>query len=301
MQPYLAAREELIASADPGTEAAEELCALMDEAVSALAEAASARAPKRVAIVALGGWGAGRLLPASDLDLLVLCDEPPVKVKPFVEAVLYPLWDAGLAIGHQVRTRKQQLTAVRADTDTLTATLNGRVVCGDAGWADAVLAECAADAAKRSREVLRALSARPRPGSPYLLEPDLKDGAGGQRDLDELAWTASVLTGRPRAGFEALVDEGIIDSAERARLDSAAEKIAAARWDLGRARPRAATLLALDAVEDVRINAALVQSALADAHHTLLTVRRRLAGGRAPDLRPLASPRLFELLERGEA
>lgn len=297
----MAAREALIASADPGTEAAEELCALTDEAVSALAVAASPHAPKRWALVALGGYGAGRLLPASDLDLLVLCDEPAAKVKPFVQAVLYPLWDAGLAVGHQVRSRRQQLAAVRADTDTLTATLNGRALCGDTAWAEAVLAECAADAQKRSRAVLRALASRERPGSPYLLEPDLKDGAGGQRDLDELGWTASVLAGWVRAGFEALVDDGLIDSGEESRLVSAAEKITAARWDLQRARPRNGSLLALDTLDDVRINAELVQSALADAHHLLLAVRRRIAGGRVPDLRTFASPRLFELLDRGEA
>lgn len=299
MEAFLEERRRLIASAEPGTAAAEELASLTDEAVLALAGAASSRISGRWALVALGGYGAGRLLPASDLDLLVLSEEPSARLKPFVETVLYPLWDAGLRVGHQVRSRREQLAAVRADLDTLTATLNGRYLCGDLEYAAPVLAACAADARKRSRKILRLLAGRARPGSPYLLEPDLKVGAGAQRDIDEALWTACVVAGRPRAGLGALVEMGLATREERDSLRLAQEKIAAARWDLQAARPRGGSLLSLDAVGDVRIGAELVGGALADAHHILLRLRTRAAGGSAPSTAPLRPRALFALLDRG--
>ena len=106
MERYLAEREALLASAEPGIAAARQLSALTDEAVRDLARAASSLIGGRFALVALGGWGAGAMLPSSDLDILVLSDATAEKLKPFVEAVLYPLWDAGLSVGHQVRSPK---------------------------------------------------------------------------------------------------------------------------------------------------------------------------------------------------
>lgn len=312
MDAFLERRRELVASAEPGTATAEALASVTDEAVCALAQAASARAKGRWALVALGGYGAGRLLPASDLDLLVLSEDPERTLKPFVEALLYPLWDAGLAVGHQVRSRKQQLVAVRAEIDTLTATLNGRFLAGDADYAATVLDACAADARKRSKRTLAALAARERPGSPYLLEPDLKDGAGGQRDIDEAGWTASVIAGRPRAGLGALVEAGLLTADERDRLLLAQEKVTAARWDLQRAAERsrsgsrASALMTLDAAADVRLGAEIVQRALADTHHVLLRLRERVAGratvpsaDAATTEMPLRARALFALLDRG--
>ena len=121
MNTYLLEREALLASAEPGLDAARQLSALTDEAVRELARAASPRISGRFALVALGGWGAGAMLPSSDLDVLVLSDAPATKLKPTVEAVLYPLWDAGLSVGHQVRSPKEQLRAMREDFVTCTA------------------------------------------------------------------------------------------------------------------------------------------------------------------------------------
>ncbi len=135
MKAFLSRRAELIATAEPGSGAARQLCELTDEAVRALARTASVPPPGRWAIIALGGWGAGALLPKSDLDILVLSDASPAELKPFVEAVLYPLWDAGLKVGHQVRSGKGQLRAMRDDLATCTAALTGRPLIGDDRWA----------------------------------------------------------------------------------------------------------------------------------------------------------------------
>ncbi|MBA4370389.1 MAG: hypothetical protein C0418_02285 [Coriobacteriaceae bacterium] len=300
MEAVLERRAVHVASAQPGTAAAEELSRITDEAVSALAQAASARITGRWALVALGGYGSGRLLPASDIDLLVLSDVPAARLKPFVEGVLYPLWDAGLKVGHQVRSRREHLAAVRDDVRILTASLTARPLAGDAAWATAVLGEAAAGARKRSRKLLAEFARRERPGSPYLLEPQLKEGAGGQRDLDELVWSAAVVAGRTLPGLHPLVEAGALAPRERDRVRATQEKITAARWDLHLSRPRDGGLLALDAVDDVRINAELVQSALADAHHVLLRVRSRLAGHTSPSGPSLSAHRLLELAECGQ-
>jgi hypothetical protein len=74
-----------------------------------------AEAPEGVALVALGGYGRGELLPASDVDLLILHDggDPPATAA-LAERILYPLWDAGMAVGHGVRTNEESL-ALAAD------------------------------------------------------------------------------------------------------------------------------------------------------------------------------------------
>ena len=127
MESYLSQRRALISSAQPGVAAARELAAMTDEAVRELARAASsATGGGRFALAALGGWGSGAMLPTSDLDILVLSDADEHKLKPFVEAVLYPLWDAGLHVGHQVRTPRGPLRAMREDLASCTAALTGR-------------------------------------------------------------------------------------------------------------------------------------------------------------------------------
>ncbi|NTU72498.1 MAG: HD domain-containing protein, partial [Coriobacteriia bacterium] len=298
METHLAARQVLLAGATPGIEAARELSKLTDEAVRELARAASSHVHGRLAIVALGGWGAGALLPGSDLDILVLADGPSSRVKPFVEAVLYPLWDSGLAVGHQVRSPKEQLRAMREDFVTCTAALTARPLAGDLEWAARHVGECARDAHKRSRELLAALVARPRPGSCYLLEPDLKEGAGGRRDYDELTWTAAVLTGIPQHDPSALVDRGLLLPEEFERLTVHAETLATARWIL--AREGYGNLLSLDALDVVPDELAqATQLALAETALILGAARRRLAGQPDPGSGHVTSGQVHEWLDQG--
>ncbi len=282
MHRYETQLRELIAAAVPGTDSARRLARLTDEMLLSLAEGrAAARLPRRTpwSLVALGGYGAGALLPASDLDLLVVSDASAATLRPFVEALLYPLWDARLSVGHQVRSRREQVAAVRADLATLTATLTGRAIAGDEALGEEVLRACACDAAKRWDRILAEIHARPRPGSPYLLEPDLKEGAGGRRDYDELTWTAAVLTGAPQRDPQALVSLGMLEPDESAMLDAAAETVATARWELQLAgEGGSGSLMAEEAADDLTTVAPTeVQRALADTHHLLLRVRGRVA------------------------
>ena len=303
---FLEQRAALIASATPGSEVARALSDLTDRAVSELAEAALSRLRSPWAVLALGGWGARRLLPHPDLDLLVVTDAPASELRPALVGVLYPLWDAGLSVGHQVRSRRDHERVVRDNLQTLTATLTGRVLCGDVALGSRVLSESAAGARKRARRLIPAITARERPGSPYLLEPDLKDGAGGRRDLDELTWVAAVLTGVPQSDASALVGLGLLEASDIGRLLDASELLDAGRWVVHRAAPRAAATLTIEEAADSDLDAEALQGALADVHHLTLRVRARLAR-RATAFDPrhgsptaIGGPGLFGLLAAGD-
>ncbi len=298
---YLRERERLITTAVPGIDPARQLSRLTDEMLATLASDAAELLPRRTkwALVALGGYGSGALLPGSDLDLLIVSTGSSATLKPFVEAVLYPLWDGGLKVGHQVRSPKEQLKAVREDLSTLTATLTGRAIAGDDRLATDVLHACATDASKRRGAVLSELHSRIRSGSPYLLEPDLKEGAGGRRDYDELTWTAAILTGAPQGDPAALVSLAILSPQDATRLEHAANRVAAARWELQLAG--VGSLMSLDAADDLRCDAQAVQQALADTHHLLQYARASLAGSTTPPRDPLSAQSVLSLVAQGAA
>lgn len=301
MEAYLAERADLILKADLGEDASHRLSSLTDAAVRTLARTAeSLRPADRTALIALGSWGTGALVPSSDLDLLVLSEGSSAELKPYVEAILYPLWDAGLKVGHQVRSPKEQARSMRTDLATCTAALTGRVIDGDAEWAATALAQFAADARRRGRRLLRELAERPRPGSPYLLEPDLKETAGGRRDYDELVWISAILSGTVRHDPSALVGLGVLSAPELADVVAATAIVSAARFALARAgfgnrmTPDAADLLGEDGAQSV-------QQALATTARVLDRVRVRVAGGTAaPAPAPLTAEQVFALLNRGE-
>lgn len=297
---YLERREALIRDAVPGIEPARRLALLTDEMLESLAHASSPLVPAKThwALVALGGYGAEALLPASDLDLLVITDGVAAQLKPFIEALLYPLWDAGLKVGHQVRDRRDQLRATREDIATLTAALTARFIAGETGLAEAVLRACARDATKRKASVLGALAQRPREGSAYLLEPDLKEGAGGRRDYDELTWSAALLAGAPQSGPKLLIEHGILAPDELARIERAAGVVASARWELQRAG--AGQRMTLDSAVDLSTDPALVQAALADTHHLLQLARRRLSRTTGSSPATPNAEELFGLAARGD-
>lgn len=283
---YRARRETLIAEAVPGTEAARALSDLTDEAVLALARAASSGLRRPFALFALGGYGARRLLPGSDVDLLVVSDGSSDDLETLVRGVIYPLWDAGLDVGHQVRTPSGQVDAVRADITVATSFLTARPIAGDPSFADRVTARVSRRFEKDQRRLCAALAQRDRPGSPYLLEPDLKEGAGGQRDLDEMTWRASLTGETP--GHEA-----------DAALARAQDTITAARWRLHAGRPRARNLLSVADASALDIDADAVQAALEAVHHRLLAERRR--GRRVTDAadEALSLPHLVDAARAG--
>ncbi len=156
------------------------------------------KCPTPVAILATGGFGRLELAPYSDLDLLVLCaDRPGRDVSVLAEAILYPLWDAKVDAGHAVRSFDQALALPASDLAAATALLDARFLIGDQGLATRFLAEfrsrvaatAAEDFVARLRAEQRARHSR-FGDTIFLLEPDLKNGPGGMRDLCVGRWAA---------------------------------------------------------------------------------------------------------------
>ena len=158
-------------------------------------------AAERMAVVAQGGYGRGLLAPGSDIDLLFLL---PYKQTAWGESVaeymLYLLWDLGFKVGHATRTIDQCVRLSRSDMTIRTALLDARLILGD----EVLFAEFQ----RRFREDVLKTSVRPfvdakleeqnarhaRAGaSRYLVEPNIKDGKGGLRDLHTLHWLAKHL------------------------------------------------------------------------------------------------------------
>ncbi|MBI4260832.1 MAG: [protein-PII] uridylyltransferase, partial [Actinobacteria bacterium] len=204
MSPVAALRERLAAldaAYTPGHHgrwSARRRASFADEALGELW--ASAGPPAGSALAALGGYGRGELAPRSDLDLLILHGGRDGAVRDLAERLLYPLWDAGFAVGHAVRTVKECL-AEASRLDSLTALLDARLLAGDEGPFSELRDRILARVRKEGRAFLERLREEAhrrheRHGSAaHLLEPDLKEGAGGLRDVHSVGWAAIVVIG----------------------------------------------------------------------------------------------------------
>ncbi len=156
-------------------------------------EASVGREPGGLSLVAVGGYGRGDLAPDSDLDLLLLhrSREVPGEV---AERLWYPIWDEGLKLGHAVRTSREALSLAADDLDTATSLLTMRHLAGDADLTDELAESAQVQWRTRPKRFLTMLrdnvaSRQERSGEvAYLLEPDLKEGRGGLRDIHALRW-----------------------------------------------------------------------------------------------------------------
>lgn len=199
-------------------------------------EQATARAPGPVALVAVGGYGRGELAPWSDLDLLLLHDTKR-GIGAVAEQVWYPIWDTKLKLGHAVRTVKEALRLADDDLDTATSFLTLRHLAGDASLTVTLQQRWISQWGKRSRRWLQEVSDRvdSRHAAAgevaFLLEPNLKDGRGGLRDVHALRWAEAA---------ETVLLEGDDDA-----LQSAYDVLLDARVELHRLAGRPGDILAL--------------------------------------------------------
>lgn len=193
--------------------------------------------PHGMAVVALGSYARGMLCPASDVDVLVLHDgwtDPDLEV--VIRAVCYPLWDAGLTVGHAVRTPSEAVDAAADRLDTATSLADRRLVAGDPGLFDAFSGRARRWLDGRLTPLVDELAAgadgrRGRGGGRTgVREPNLKDGRGGLRDLQALRWAAACLLGE--TGLDPLVSAGYLGAAERRTLARAEDTLLAARCAL---------------------------------------------------------------------
>jgi len=149
-----------------------------------------------VALVAVGGYGREELCPQSDLDVLLLHEIEEDEISVLATELWYPIWDEGVKLGHSVRTVQEAVTLVREDLDTATSLLSSRWLAGDKALAD-TLARTAADIwrrqGKRWLPILdESVADRHRRAGEvaFMLEPDLKEGRGGLRDVQTLQWAS---------------------------------------------------------------------------------------------------------------
>jgi [protein-PII] uridylyltransferase len=158
------------------------------------------RRPQGVAIAAVGSLGRGAVALGSDADIRVLLPDgfDVDEARPFVDALLYPLWDAKLSVGHQVASQADALALAQNDLATATALVDLRHLAGDEARTSDLRArafmglfaeEGIGDFVDRLEEEAATRHAK-FGGSVYLLEPDVKSGPGGLRDVEGARWAA---------------------------------------------------------------------------------------------------------------
>src|SRR5262252_5875380 len=223
-----AAAQALLLKDRHGRRCAERLCFVQDEIIRILYSAATRhlyRSPiptgaERMAVVATGGYGRGLMAPESDIDLLfILPYKQTAWGEQVAEAILYCLWDMGLKVGHATRSVDESIRQARGDMTIRTAILETRFLTGDKPLYDELVARfdkevvqgtaaefVTAKLAEREERHRRAGQSR------YLVEPNVKDGKGGLRDLHTLFWIAKYVY-RVREPEE-LIDREVFDRDE---------------------------------------------------------------------------------------
>jgi len=184
--------------ASSGTRLAQRHAAFMDEILRGLHAAARNKRDSSLLIGAVGGYGRQLLGLHSDVDICFVTNESPDALRPIVDEMLYPLWDAGVSLGHQIITIADAVTAAVDDLPTATELLDFRSIAGNRGLA-AVLQASLYEGVFAEGNVAGFIarldehtsSRHQRFGdSVYLLEPDVKNGTGGLRDFDFALWAA---------------------------------------------------------------------------------------------------------------
>ncbi len=184
-----------------GLQAARLLGALIDGLVAALyshAQQVEEGMSETLAVAATGGYGRGTLAPFSDIDLLFLTPaEPDPATLRGVEYMLYFLWDLGLKVGHATRSVEQCLAEADHDVTIRTSLLDGRRIAGDkplfAEFHRRFRQNCeerGADDFIAAKQAERAARHRRFGESAFMVEPNIKEGRGGIRDLQTLYWLA---------------------------------------------------------------------------------------------------------------
>jgi [protein-PII] uridylyltransferase len=241
----------------------------VDEWLAGLLATAVPGAPEGIALVALGGYGRAELAPGSDIDVMLLHSGSRGVSRQTAESagrLWYPVWEAGLRLGHSVSSLKEALRLGAEDLDTATALLSARHIGGDASLTTALAAGAREQWERRSRPWLTQLAGgvaerHRRFGEvAFCLEPDLKEGRGGLRDVHALHWAEAA----HRVLLE--VDEPGLDAAYGILLD--------ARVELQRLTGSATNVLALQEQDAVAAalgdpSASALMGRLAEAARTI--------------------------------
>ncbi|MDE3059590.1 MAG: [protein-PII] uridylyltransferase [Pseudomonadota bacterium] len=172
----------------------------MDELLQSLFSFFSPHGGVGISLIAVGGYGRRELFPYSDIDLLFLYEGDSAHAAAIAESMLYVLWDLGLAVGHAHRSLDEAMTLAKEDMTIRTTLLDARLLAGNAALYErfhrhfrqeivvgAALEFVEAKLAERDARHLRFGDSR------YMLEPNVKEGKGGLRDLHTLWWLAQYI------------------------------------------------------------------------------------------------------------
>jgi [protein-PII] uridylyltransferase len=219
-----------------------------DAAVNHLYGRDNPSAAERICLVAVGGYGRAEMAPYSDVDIMFLSPlSKTAWVEQVVESILYILWDLGLKVGHSTRTVDEMIRMARGDLTVRTALLESRYLWGDqplydeaerrfareimAGEARTFIADKLAERDERHRRM---------GDSRYVVEPNVKEGKGGLRDLQTLFWIGK-FAHQVRNAHE-LVEKGLFTAGEYRQFQRAQNHLWAVRISLhdisGRAEER---------------------------------------------------------------
>ena len=148
-----------------------------------------------IALVAVGGYGRGELHPHSDIDLLILLPNNNYeRVRPFSEGLLSFLWDIGLEVSHSVRSIKDCVRAAKQDITVVTNIMEARLLEGSDRLLEKMRAGTGPDKIWKPQDFYKAKLAEQDTRykkfneTAYNLEPNIKEGPGGLRDIQTLCW-----------------------------------------------------------------------------------------------------------------
>ena len=206
---------------------------------------------EKLSIISVGGYGRREMAPFSDVDLLFLT---PYKMTPWsenvIETVLYLLWDLKLKVGHSSRSIKDCLRLGSEDYTIRTAMLEHRFVCGDINLAsqlnDKLWKNLFSGTAKDfiSAKLKERENRHEKHGQRYMVEPNVKEGKGGLRDLQSLYWIAKYVY--QTQNISDLVDLNVFRSDEYLQFEQAEEFLWAVRCQMHHLADRAIEQLSFD-------------------------------------------------------
>jgi [protein-PII] uridylyltransferase len=226
LQALYTAVSEAFDAGESGAALSALMCDGVDRLLVDLWRQQAPQAVSCVDLVAVGGYGRGELAPQSDWDLWFLVQEScPAKAEQEMQEFLVLLWDIGAKIGHAVRTVKETMVHVNEDWESATAAMESRLLIGPGDLFDQMQNRLNRFFKRKRKNFVEAklveLEERHARtgGTAFLMEPDIKEGRGGLRDVQSAFWIAKAWYGSD--DIEGLVEKGAISERERDQLLSA--------------------------------------------------------------------------------
>jgi len=206
----------------------------------------------KLSIVAVGGYGRKEMAPYSDIDLLFLTmSKMSPRVESMIESLLYVLWDMKLKVGHATRSASECIQLGQTDQTIKTALLECRHLCGDKGlysnlnkrlWKDLFKSTATEYVEEKLEE--RAQRHERQGGQRYMVEPNVKEGKGGLRDLQSLFWITKYIAHAQT--HDQMIERGYFTQQEYDAFEEAHDFLWAVRCHLHLSAGRATEQLTFD-------------------------------------------------------